>query len=353
MLTESEVLGAAYTNPFEVTDLDAIKYPVYPNPHARTYRSYLRCAPVADQTNGFAQVLIGPACMSVNDPTNTSTGEDFACLYSVGGISQNQYVSNTTSLVSAADSDSFFEKADFGSAFDDNRYRIICAGVRIRYSGREDEMSGTYYLTNRATHETLIGAGPSDLAQLPETHIVPVDKEWHMVSTYPATPLNDDYLTDHTGAYVTGAGWSMCLGICVQGCETQAKFEAEAVCIFEVLGPKANVGTGPAEIIPGADHVSALGDHLVRERQLGSRAYLGVSGGLGRLSRRSLLEHASLARASGNGTEQKLSNAAAAAIANSNLPFAGDVAALIRNKKVRRRIKRGARKVFRKVKHIF
>jgi hypothetical protein len=345
----TDALSAAYTNPFEIESLDDIKYPEWCNPYARTYSSYVR-GTLEVNTNGVGFVSMNPLFGAADDanavPDNTTGSNLYFVLHSnstgVGSTFNSDNDANGGGAAKESTTkfgDTIFSSADFGDTQSDNKFRVICAGLRVRYSGRDDEMNGSYYFVHRTSHETLMGLNASSLANFPETVIMPVDKEWHTVTAYPTQPKNSDWISGFDTADLASAGWEACLGCMIIDEEAGHNYEYEAICIFEVIGKDANSNVGPGPVVEIPSHPHALMPHMARVDAYGSKAAHLVQGSLAtRLSRRAALEAASL----GSGGGGIGAGGVARAIGET---IGGPVGMLIGSRKSQRLAKKGWRKL--------
>ncbi len=339
----TSALSAAYTNPFDIDDLDAVKYPDWCNPYARTYQAYERGDAVCN-TVGIGYVGMNPAAGVISDPTNTEDGQNFFVIQSLSTGTTTSYSSSEAAPADSSfeDSNARFVQADFGTTAADNKYRVICAGIKIRYQSREDQRGGTYYLTHRTSHETLLGATVNVVSLLPETIISAIDDEWHMVTAYPTTSRSTQYANAFTDAAMADAGWETCLGVLISfgDVTVNASFTYEATVIFEVIGPDAHSASGPGAMVSIPYHGPAMAAHVNRLDASGSKAFKHTQA---RPSSRVVHEAVSLGsqRRSGGGSEAAIARMAGDFLEGSNLPYSGYVAKAIRSKKVRRYAKKG------------
>ena len=73
------------------------------------------------------------------------------------------------------------------------RSRIVCAGLRVRYIGREENMNGIVYAISSPSHSTLEFRAPSNFATLEYCKRVPVTKDWVTITMSPVDDSELDY----------------------------------------------------------------------------------------------------------------------------------------------------------------
>jgi len=220
-------------NPFVPTSCGVPAWPAEPS---RNVHIWVRGTTVASSSEKFMFVLFNPKSSIIN----SGFAEDAFCVYTgahnygdtmfqrngaVAGV--QEYASNSPYNAS------FFDNANH------NRWRMVSAGLRVRYTGTEMARGGTLVGLNRPN---LSGERFADLMKYPFVHSVPVEKKWTTVLWAPRNP--DDMA--YQGIYVEPSidapqvlnDQYFELGICGNVADATAggTFEFECFANFEVTG---------------------------------------------------------------------------------------------------------------------
>lgn len=157
-------------------------------------------------------------------------------------------------------------------------YRIVGAGIRVRYTGPEQFRSGQVICYSAPGNQVIPDGitGPTLLNSRNATTAV-CDREWHSVVWKPASPTDLDYFdldsvnsNANIGRIDDNSG---CLLVFVTGVNGNCAFEFEAVTWFEVLGaqlpgltPSHSDATGLAAVSSARGVVnssSSISDNVV------------------------------------------------------------------------------------------
>lgn len=155
--------------------------------------------------------------------------------------SNGSYAGNTVAVtgtgVAADTSNSPYDAAAFGNdpTTGDMQYRLVAAGLRIRYTGTELERGGRCSGLAEPDHRSLTGATLAIMRGYDQASSVPVDGKWHKVLWTPARET--DY---HYSSTAPNSGNSPTMAFMVIApSATSLPFEYEAFGHFELIGAQA------------------------------------------------------------------------------------------------------------------
>jgi len=135
------------------------------------------------------------------------------------------------------------------------KYRVVAAGLRVRYTGTEVNMAGTIHATIQPNHDTLAGADVSTLGQLETYFRYPVSKDWFLV--YHTPVMDDDFLyypdavnnPGFFGTTISLQSFQHYMGFQVTDCPG-GSFQWECVVHYEVVGSEVRGLTAtPADVV--------------------------------------------------------------------------------------------------------
>lgn len=140
--------------------------------------------------------------------------------------------------VAGARSNSDYTKADFGGTGGTSQMRIVSAGLRVRYTGKELDKSGSMYAFQDPTHNSLVGVTPTQIANEAQARRCQVSREWTTV-LYNPVQESDYQLTTNSFPPSIGSGSALAwyMGVMVTGCVvTGSSFDYEFYVTYEVNG---------------------------------------------------------------------------------------------------------------------
>lgn len=149
---------------------------------------------------------------------------------------------NSGTTITTAISDSTFGAAFFNKSNANNTWRLVGAGVRVRYIGPEQYRSGQMIMYSSPGNAGIgNGIGGPELLNNRNTTTAVCDREWHSVVWKPSDPTDLDYFDIHgvtsgqpIGRVNDASGTAM---VFLTGLNTNCSFEYEVVSWFEVVGP--------------------------------------------------------------------------------------------------------------------
>jgi len=122
------------------------------------------------------------------------------------------------------------------------KYRVVCAGMRIRYVGSELARGGIIHAIEHPNHESLDQLAPEDLAKFESHFRCAVTREWCTLVYTPVSTSELEYSFDYISNGVPpddtvfGDGaWNHYMGFLIEGLPTNT-MEFEVVTLFEVIG---------------------------------------------------------------------------------------------------------------------
>lgn len=130
-------------------------------------------------TTGIGYVLASPLNAIVNDAT---------AVYYTGSNYAGTTMATTGTGVVTGLTNSPYAAAALGGQESGVTYRVVSAGLRVRYRGTNLDMGGTLYSVTHPTHAALDNANAGDLAAINLTKIGTVSREWTSTVWCPVYP---------------------------------------------------------------------------------------------------------------------------------------------------------------------
>jgi hypothetical protein len=135
----------------------------------------------------------------------------------------------------------------FGTANGKLQYRVVAAGVRVRYAGTELERGGLTIPFRHPQNFPFNGYSLTDVLSFQDSRRLPVDRKWHGQFYLPTTAA---YYTYTTG---TGSQPDPCtsgsIGVLIKsGGSNSTTWEWECVAFYEVAGATENTTPSHADL---------------------------------------------------------------------------------------------------------
>lgn len=201
------------------------------------------------QANGIVQIVLRPRWLAqdygaldsngvVAFTTNASTLTDTFMQLDTGGavpVGINLLGTNTeydmASLVLSAGNNGI-------------TYRIVGAGIRIKYTGPVLNESGLFHCVTEPDHASLDRMQFADYSQLETYFSTPISKEWTVMTYTPVLDNEFHYLPDwhvNAGSHapplnLSGDSFNACIGIVGKGTAVGDYYQFEAIVHYEVTG---------------------------------------------------------------------------------------------------------------------
>lgn len=157
-----------------------------------------------------------------------------------------------------------FQEVVNGENISKRKFRLVAAGVKIRYMGQELKRGGSIILWRNQDNG---GTAPADEDVMLRSHHctrAPVDRGWHQVTYRPSS--TDHYNYHGPNDMLSGGGLNavyaapapiVAAKIAVYGAEPGMAFELEADFYYEALGPNLTLTSTPSDPIGMSAVVSA------------------------------------------------------------------------------------------------
>jgi len=125
------------------------------------------------------------------------------------------------------------------------KYRIVAAGLRIRYTGAEITRSGVVHMFHSPDHSSVSTVALTDISNIPSYFNRQMDRKWHTLTYAPVQPNEVAFLLDGIVNPITADGFmgsqnsdmlNHYLGIMVSGAAASAPFDVESIIHWEVIG---------------------------------------------------------------------------------------------------------------------
>lgn len=206
-------------------------------------------------TTGFGGIVYDPFCSAVNDIICVVTTSATYATSALPTIS--------TAGASLAYSNAEYQTASFNTTAQSNQYRIVGAGVRVRYIGTELNRGGQLIGLLHPQHDTLSGLTLAQVDAFDESERLSVSHDkW---STVLYRPIDADDLSFSPGGGVDPGnafpvpGDSYIMGFAVQAASagTSLAYEYECYAVIEYNGPNIRAKDPSHVDGPGFDAVHA------------------------------------------------------------------------------------------------
>lgn len=172
-------------------------------------------------------------------------------------------------------SDSPFTRADFEDASDFypiRKYRLVAAGIKVRYRGKEVDRAGTITLYRSTANSANTPADEASLLRSHHATRAPVDRKWHSVTYRPSDPSmyaynsispyvreqgGDDRVHGLTGSETRGHAPAVAAIIMITGGTPDTTYDLEADMHFEQIGPGVTLSVTPTDPVGMSAVISA------------------------------------------------------------------------------------------------
>jgi len=182
------------------------------------------------------------------DPENMIASDADAIFNSTSSFTGTTIAGSGTGIIQSS-SNSTFVTADIGA---DVQFRIVAAGLRIRYAGTELDRGGRVVGLVEPDHRTLTAHSFSELLEYAESSTFRPDGEWHCISMVPRNEVEGSY-ENSIASTVANMAFMV-----VQPGTTSLAFEYECWTHFEVIGPVVR-GQTPSHVdVIGASAVQGV-----------------------------------------------------------------------------------------------
>jgi len=189
---------------------------------------------------GRGFLLISPYTLISNDSS-------LGVLTTDGSFAGATFAQSGTGVV-ANFSNSPYATADVGTDETDVQYRLVAAGIRVRYNGTSQNRGGSIYGLSRPGDHTLVGFSSTEMLAFDEVNAIAVTDSWTNLTWQPSTY---DYDEIHTNVSTVNS-----MGFMIE-CPSSQRFVWEAYAHYEVYGATAR-GKTPSHVdIQGANAVQA------------------------------------------------------------------------------------------------
>jgi hypothetical protein len=261
-----KALAALYANPFDnpVTGL-----PVFPSPPSQKLRIFAKGS-FQSGTTGFGYVTVGPTLandsVSLYYSSSAYTGTTIAGSTGTGqlgiGVAGNcQYVNSSYTSASSANPDLTLEQ------------RLVCAGLRIRYTGTELNKSGTSIVFVEPEHLSTNNFSIGSLQTYEGVNLSSVSRSWQWACMVPVHRTELDYnnypqLPLLSGNSTASTNFPICA--IVSGTQPSTSFDYEYIAVYEIIGTTTAEKT--------VNHVSPYAETFITEIRGSTASYAGGVG---------------------------------------------------------------------------
>ena len=201
------------------------------------------------QSNGF-----GGIC------ANTCMANDLPCVYYTTGAGTGESIINTTIVNGTNNSE--LSAVDFSDS--GVQGRVVGAGLRIRFTGKEIDMNGTVYALEEPSHLETLNMTVKDLLEYDKVKTVPFNREWTVVTWQPVLPPETAYSTNAWASPFPAPDKNQPLILLIQcqagsGPDGTLPFEWEWYLHYEAIGSQAR-GKTTSHVAPfvGTQAMAAL-----------------------------------------------------------------------------------------------
>jgi hypothetical protein len=136
------------------------------------------------------------------------------------------------------------------------KYRVVGAGLRVRYTAPEISRGGTLHVFVHPNHDTLAGLDVVALGNFETYFRVPMTRNWTTVTHTPVLENDFQFLPDFPfnpsafGTYSTNESFAHYMGMTITDC-ANGTFEYEAIVHFEAIGQTVRGLTPTPVDMPG------------------------------------------------------------------------------------------------------
>jgi len=225
-------------------DVDLNSYgpciPTFPALKTRRAKIFSR-GPLGVQANGFGCIFLNPRRLGNNYDFNSYQAPIlYSSTTSTFADAQVPTILDTTSpwIGSAASYNSDYDVSELTPDVKGQgiKYRVVGAGLRIRYVGPELTRAGLVHCFEDPGHSSPSGYSLQQLGNYESYFNMTVKREWIYLSY---TPVSDEEFTfnfDPPLGSETLATDNHYIGMLIEGAPPGATFQYESVCLLEVIG---------------------------------------------------------------------------------------------------------------------
>lgn len=232
--------------------------PLYPSKCALSHCAALYAASLADPFNVHGVCVPNTPCFPSKKSTywvkgslttSATSGWIFAnpydaltnessCAWWTDGLADVPVLNDNSAVlgISSSASNTPWVNANFASAKDKLQYRVVSAGLRIRYTGTELDKGGTVVGLSVPTNHSLTGYTRENFLQLLGVHVDAPGRDWHSVVWTPAEEAQLDYSSVNPAGYTVMGAVPNCLGFYVKPPGTAVPYEFEFYVNVELMG---------------------------------------------------------------------------------------------------------------------
>lgn len=230
------------------------------------------------------------------DPRHGAVNDTPCVISSTNAFAGNIFDLNTAVGTNQDNSNSNFVQGQIGAIQSDISFRIVGAGLRIRYTGKNLDRGGSIVALCDPTHTSLHSRSVAQMNGERQTRRFPVTNSWTTV-LYRPVETNDFVMLDSLGPAVTYPPnitnntnhWFMGMAVVPASATALSPFEYEFVEIVEYQGrnvrgqrvshadPVAMTGAIQAAAMTAPHQSSSETVHVTAMRELGNYLRTGVS----------------------------------------------------------------------------
>lgn len=226
--------------------------PTFPALKSRRLKIFGRGTTSAS-SDGDAQFLLAPR-RAAND-YGTTTDAGCPLLMTTGSNSYGStFISADTGGANAAGIIGVNYNSDYGST-QTSAYvseRLVCAGLRIRYSGAELVMGGIIHCIEEPNHNSLSGQPLTSFNGFESYFRQAVSRDWTYLVYTPTQAGDYDYSPDFATGYDVTKGMAHYMGMMIIGSGAGSAWEYEFISILEVVGEQIR------DLVPAKSDMKAL-----------------------------------------------------------------------------------------------
>lgn len=219
----AECLGgyaACLADPFEAQPSCV---PIFPSPISRKVKYFNRSSVYAG-TNGVGYVLFSPSYGVTSSNSIITTGDDYT------GDTTSTFATSGTG-VNASSTNSPLSTASFGADSDEMKFRLVSAGIRIKWAGTNLNRGGSIRSLVSVNHESVTSHDSySTLGKYVQTKISDVKDGWVTLTWTPIERSELDFTT------IPGVTYNMVMAIHTPAVGTDAIFAYECFANYELIG---------------------------------------------------------------------------------------------------------------------
>jgi hypothetical protein len=197
---------------------------------SRRMRCYAKGVFTTQTSNNFGYIVVDPAQGCVNNFPAVSASKSTG----TGTVVATNLTTDPESIRFSTNSEC--DNTAFGTTAALNKYRVVAAGLRVRYIGTNLNQGGILVGLHEPDHNNLNGLSISNFDAQVESKRLPITRNWATVLYKPTDTDELDFLGTFPGNASASGDGAYYMGFVVESAVPAQNFEFEFYGLYEIEG---------------------------------------------------------------------------------------------------------------------